>query len=202
MESLLHFDLIALVQTVGIIGIAAIIFAETGLLIGFFFPGDSLLFTAGFLASQGMFPIVLLVAVCFSAAVAGDSVGYAIGARLGPRIFTKEKSRLFRREHLERTKAFYARHGGKTIILARFIPIIRTFAPTLAGVGKMPYPTFLAYNMVGGFLWGVCVPLAGYFLGSAIPSVDKYLVPIVGGIIIVSLIPAIREYTRMRAGRT
>lgn len=198
MESLLHIDVVTLVQTIGIAGIAGVIFAETGLLIGFFLPGDSLLFTAGFLASQGLLNIAVLTTVCFASAVLGDSVGYLIGARLGPRIFTREDSRFFHREHLERTKNFYEKYGGKTIILARFIPIIRTFAPVLAGVGKMHYPKFLAYNLVGGFAWGACVPLAGYFLGSMIPSVDRYLLPIVLGIIFVSLLPAAIEYARMR----
>jgi len=198
MESLLNIDLVTAVQTIGIAGIAGVIFAETGLLVGFFLPGDSLLFTAGFLASQGILNIVVLTLVCFVSAVLGDSVGYAIGRRLGPRIFTRKNSRFFHREHLERAKIFYEKYGGKTIILARFIPIIRTFAPVLAGVGKMHYPKFLSYNLAGGFAWGACVPLAGYFLGSMIPSVDRYLLPIVGGIIVVSLLPAVREYIVMR----
>lgn len=201
MESLLHIDLITLVQTIGIAGIAGVIFAETGLLIGFFLPGDSLLFTAGFLASQGALNIVALTVVCFTSAVFGDSVGYVIGAKLGPRIFARQNSRLFHREHVERTKIFYEKYGGKTIILARFIPIIRTFAPVLAGVGKMHYSKFLAYNIVGGFVWAVCIPFAGYFLGSMIPSVDRYLLPIILAIIVISLLPAIHEYLRMRRGK-
>ncbi|MBI4250107.1 VTT domain-containing protein [Candidatus Uhrbacteria bacterium] len=198
MESLLDIDLVTVVQTIGIAGIAGVIFAETGLLVGFFLPGDSLLFTAGFLASQGLLNIVVLTLVCFVSAVLGDSVGYAIGRRLGPRIFTRENSRFFQREYIERTKIFYEKYGGKTIILARFIPIIRTFAPVLAGVGKMHYPKFLSYNLIGGFAWGACVPLAGYFLGSMIPSVDRYLFPIIGGIIVVSIVPPLYDYWRHR----
>ncbi|MBI4272377.1 VTT domain-containing protein [Candidatus Uhrbacteria bacterium] len=196
METLLRIDLTTLVQAIGILGIAGIIFAETGLLIGFFLPGDSLLFTAGFLASQEIFNIAILVPMVFAAAVIGDSIGYAIGTRMGPRIFSREDSRFFHRDHITRTQKFYERYGGKTIILARFIPIVRTFAPVLAGVGAMNYPHFLAYNVVGGFLWAVCIPLVGYFLGSRIPSVDKYLLPIIGGIIVLSIIPGIIEVVK------
>lgn len=198
MASLLPIDLQTLVQTIGILGIAGIIFAETGLLVGFFLPGDSLLFTAGVLASQDILPITVLVGAVFAAAVIGDSVGYAIGAYLGPRIFTRENSRFFHREHIERTQKFYARHGGKTIILARFIPIIRTFAPVLAGVGNMHYPRFFAYNFIGGILWAVCIPLIGYFLGSMIPSIDTYLFPIIAGIIILSILPAAIHMPKLR----
>ncbi len=198
MESLLHIDLPTLVQTIGILGIASIIFAETGLLIGFFLPGDSLLFTAGFLASQGLLNIAILVPITFAAAIIGDSLGYAIGVRIGPRIFTRQDSRFFHKKHITRTQEFFDRHGGKTIILARFIPIVRTFAPVLAGVGAMYYPRFLAYNVVGGFFWAVCIPLIGYFLGSLIPSIDKYLLPIIGGIIVVSILPGIIEIAKSK----
>ncbi len=196
METLLPVDLPVLIQAIGVFGIAGIIFAETGLLIGFFLPGDSLLFTAGLLASQEILHIAVLVPSAFAAAVIGDSVGYAIGANIGPRIFTKQNSRFFHKDHIARTQKFYERWGGKTIILARFIPIIRTFAPVLAGVGNMRYSRFLMYNIAGGFLWAVCIPLAGYFLGSMIPSVDKYLMPIVGGIIILSILPGVIEVVK------
>ena len=146
MESLIHFDLENLVRTVGYFGVFGIVFAESGLLIGIFLPGDSLLFTAGFLASAGIFNIYVLVFGCFIAAVLGDNVGYAFGSRLGPRIFNKEDSFWFHKKHLQRAEMFYEKHGGKTIILARFTPIVRTLAPVVAGAGKMTYQTFFFYN--------------------------------------------------------
>lgn len=189
----MHFDLITLVKTAGYLGIFTIVFLESGLLIGFFFPGDSLLFTAGFLASQGYLDISVLIIGCFIFAVLGDSVGYYIGAKLGPRIFNKEDSIFFHKKHLERAQKFYDKHGGKTIILARFIPVIRAFAPVVAGAGKMDYKRFVTFNLVGGVLWAIGVTLAGYYLGSLVPDVDKYLLPIVGLIIIASILPALHH---------
>lgn len=183
------FDLVTLIKTTGYLGIAGIIFAESGLFIGFFLPGDSLLFTAGFLASQGALGIIPLMILTFVAAVTGDSVGYAFGRRVGPKIFTRDDSMFFHKDHLARAQKFYKRHGGKTIVLARFMPIVRTFAPIVAGAGKMHYPTFLAYNLAGGFLWAVGLSGAGYFLGNTIPHIDRYLIPIVIGIIITSILP-------------
>lgn len=183
------FDLRSLLELVGYAGVFAIVFAESGLLIGFFLPGDSLLFTAGFLASQGVFHVGVLVLVTFVGAVIGDSVGYAFGHRVGRRIFTRDDSLLFHRQNLLRAERFYERHGGKTLILARFLPVIRTFAPILAGVGSMAYPKFLAYNVVGGALWAVGLTVLGYFLGSAIPDVDRYLLPIVVAIVVLSVLP-------------
>jgi membrane-associated protein len=184
------FDLPTLVPLLGYPGITAVVFAESGLLIGFFLPGDSLLFTAGFLASQHLFDIRWLVPLAIIAAIIGDSVGYAFGYRVGPKIFRREDSLLFHKHNLQRAQQFYSKHGGKTIILARFMPVIRTFAPILAGVGSMPYSTFLAYNVVGGILWGGGISLLGYFLGSVIPNVDRYLLPIIAGIIILSILPS------------
>ncbi|MEK7189929.1 MAG: VTT domain-containing protein [Patescibacteria group bacterium] len=185
------FDLIALIKTAGYFGIFLIIFAESGLLIGFFLPGDSLLFTAGFLASQGFLRISILMIGSFIAAVIGDSVGYSFGLRVGPKIFKREDSLIFHKDHLTRAQNFYAKHGGKAIILARFMPVVRTFAPILAGVGKMRYGTFLAYNIVGGFLWSIGLSGLGYWLGSTIPNVDKYLLPIIILIILLSIAPSI-----------
>lgn len=185
----MHGDLASLIETAGYIGLFAIIFAETGLLIGFFLPGDSLLFTAGFLASQGIFNIYLLCALLFIAAVVGDSVGYWIGQKYGKRLFKKEDSIFFHKNHLIRAKAFYEKHGGKTIIIARFMPVIRTFAPVIAGIGDMEYKTFLAYNVVGALLWAIGLPALGFVLGSSIPDVDKYLLPIVGLIVLISIAP-------------
>ncbi len=196
-----HFDLTALIKAAGYLGLFGIVFAESGLLIGFFLPGDSLLFTAGFLASQGFLNIWLLIPLLFVAAVAGDSVGYSIGYRIGPRIFKRKDSILFHKDNLEHANKFFEKHGGKTIILARFMPIIRTFAPMLAGVGRMSYKTFLAYNVIGGFLWAVGITLLGYFLGKTIPNVDKYLLPIIGAILITSILPSFIHIIRDKNSR-
>lgn len=190
---MLPLDLVSLIKAFGYFGIFTIVFLESGLLIGFFFPGDSLLFTAGFLASQGFLDITILILGCFVFAVLGDSIGYYIGAKLGPRLFTRENSLFFHKKNLERAQRFYDKHGGKTIILARFVPVIRAFAPVVAGAGQMNYKRFLAFNLVGGVLWAIGVTSAGYFLGSMIPDVDKYLLPIVGLIIFVSILPALHH---------
>jgi membrane-associated protein len=193
---MLPIDLPTLIRAVGYLGVAALVFAESGLLIGFFLPGDSLLFTAGFLASQGVLQITPLALLCFVAAVLGDSTGYAIGHGLGRRLYARSDSRLFRREHLARAEAFFARHGGKAIVLARFVPVVRTFVPVVAGAGAMPYRQFIGFNVLGGFLWAVGVAAAGYFLGSAIPGVDRYLLPIIAAIVVVSVLPAAWEWRR------
>lgn len=183
------FDLESFIKTAGYIGVFTIVFTESGLLFGFFLPGDSLLFTAGFLASQGFLDIKILAVGCFIAAVTGDSVGYYIGHKFGRRLFQKEDSILFHKDHLVKAEKFYQKHGGKTIIIARFMPFIRTFAPIIAGIGKMRYSTFLFYNFFGGLLWAVGVTVSGYFLGKLIPDVDKYLLPVIGLIILVSVAP-------------
>lgn len=189
MESLLHGDLVSLIKTAGLAGIFFVVFAESGLLIGFFLPGDSLLFTAGFLASQGYFGIVSLMVLCFLGAILGDNVGYSFGKRMGRKIFRKEDSLFFHKDHLRKAEVFYERHGGKAIVLSRFMPVVRTFAPIVAGIGKMHYRTFLAYNILGGALWSLGLTALGYFLGSMIPNVDRYLLPIVVGIVILSITP-------------
>jgi membrane-associated protein len=181
------------------IGLFLIIFAETGLLIGFFLPGDSLLFTAGILASQGNLNIAVIAVGCFLAAVIGDQVGYTIGRRAGPTLFRRPDSRIFKQKYVERTKEFFEKHGPKTILLARFVPIVRTFAPVLAGVGEMNRRTFTTYNVVGGFVWGVGVTVAGYILGEAIgEDIDKYLLPIIAVIIVLSILPPVIEMLRER----
>ncbi|MCX6719445.1 MAG: VTT domain-containing protein [Candidatus Taylorbacteria bacterium] len=182
-----------LIATLGLLGVIAIIFAETGLFFGFFFPGDSLLFTAGFFASQGYLSFPILLVGTFLAAVIGDSVGYAFGRKIGPALFTKENSLFFSKEYILRAKYFYEKHGKKTIIMARFIPIVRTFAPIVAGIGEMDYRTFLAFNVIGGFAWTWLLLWLGYGLGSFIPDPDRYVLPMVGVIIIVSAMPALRE---------
>jgi membrane-associated protein len=193
----MHFDLAALIRSFGYVGVWAIIFAESGLLIGFFLPGDSLLFTAGFLASQpNSLNIWILIAGCFVAAVLGDNVGYATGHRFGRRLFQKDDSWLFHKKNLVRAQRFYDQYGRKTIILARFIPVVRTFAPIVAGIGAMKYSVFFNYNLVGGAVWTVGLCLLGYFLGRAIPDVDKYLLPIIAVIIVVSVVPSLLHLYR------
>lgn len=184
-------DLVNLIETVGYVGLFGIVFAESGLLIGFFLPGDSLLFTAGFLASQNILSLPILLVTCFTAAVLGDSVGYTFGHRIGKRLFQREDSIFFHKKNVIKAQKFYEKYGVKTIILARFIPIVRTFAPIVAGIGDMKYSTFVTYNIVGGALWAIGILLAGYFLGNIIPGVDKYLLPIVLLIIIASISPGL-----------
>jgi membrane-associated protein len=179
--------------------LVAIVFTETGLLIGAFLPGDSLLITAGLVAATGVLDIWLLNALLIVAAIVGDSVGYAIGYRVGPRLFRKEESRWFSRKHLMRTREFYERHGGKTIVLARFIPIIRTFAPVVAGIGRMEYRRFLFYNVFGGIGWVASLTWAGYWLGQTIPDIDRHIHLVVGGIIVLSVVPIGVEWWRARA---
>lgn len=197
----MHLDAAEIIKAVGLFGIFGIIFAESGLLIGFFLPGDSLLFTAGFLASQGFFNIHVLVLGCFIAAVTGDSVGYYIGHKWGRRLFNRKDSFFFHKDHLMRAEKFYEKHGGKTIILARFMPVIRTFAPVVAGIGRMNYFTFLTYNVVGGFFWAVLLPYLGYYLGKLIPDVDKYLIPVVVIIIIASVAPGVYHALKTKEQR-
>jgi membrane-associated protein len=196
------FSLNELVHFLGYAGIFGLVFAESGLFIGFFLPGDSLLFTAGLVASQGYFSLPLLILLSIIAAILGDSVGYAFGRRVGKSLFNRPESRFFRPEYLVRAKIFYERHGAKTIVLARFVPFVRTFAPILAGIGKMQYSTFLTYNVIGGLLWSISLPILGYFLGNLIPNVDQYILPIIGIIVIVSLLPPIIEYLQQRSKGT
>jgi len=188
----------------GELAVMAIIFAETGLLIGFFLPGDSLLFTAGLLANQGKLNLAFLLVGVFFAAVLGDQVGYQFGKRAGPSIFRKPDAKLFRQEYVEHTKNFFDRHGPKTIVIARFVPVVRTFAPVLAGVGEMKWRTFAIFNVIGALLWAVGITLAGYALGSAIgaDNVDKYLYPIIAVIILVSFIPPFLEWRKHRKPAT
>ncbi|MBM3674223.1 MAG: DedA family protein [Actinobacteria bacterium] len=189
-----------LLRSFGTIGLFLIVFAESGLLIGFFLPGDSLLFTAGLFASRGDLNIAVILLGCFLAAVIGDQVGYAFGRRVGPSIFRRPNSKLFKQEYVEQADEFFERHGAKTIVLARFVPIVRTFAPILAGVGRMPYRTFVTFNVIGGFVWAVGVTSLGYFLGDVIgeDNIDKYLLPIIAVIVFVSVLPAVIEVIRHR----
>ena len=175
-----------------------IIFAESGLLIGLILPGDSLLFTAGILAVSGKLNIWILVPLFFAAAFTGDQTGYFIGSIFGEKLFHKENAKILKKSHIEKTHAFFEKHGPKTILISRFVPIVRTIAPTMAGTAKMKYKTFITYNAIGGAFWGVGVTLLGYFLGDAIGSknIDKYLLPIVAVIILLSIIPPVIEIIR------
>ncbi len=182
-----------IITAVGTLGVIAIIFIETGLFFGFFLPGDSLLFTAGFLASQGYVSLPWLLVGTFLAAVIGDTVGYAFGKKIGPALFAKEDSVIFNKQHIVRAQQFYEKHGVKTIILARFMPIVRTFAPIVAGIGGMKYRTFLTFNLIGGFAWTWSMLWLGYGLGELIPNPDRYIIPIVIVILLVSSAPALKE---------
>ncbi|MFH0755061.1 MAG: VTT domain-containing protein [bacterium] len=192
MNNLLNIlDPMIIIKTLGLLGVFFIVFAESGLFFGFFLPGDSLLFVAGFLASQNYLDINILVWGTFIFAVLGDNVGYYFGKKFGPKIFNKEDSLFFHKKYIEKAQNFYSKYGNKTIFLARFIPIIRTFAPIVAGIGQMKYKNFLFYNIFGGFIWSFVLIFFGYFLGQIIPNIDKYLLPIILIIIIVSFLPII-----------
>jgi len=192
------YTLDMLIQWGGYVLLVGIVFAETGLLVGFFLPGDSLLITAGLLAGLGKLDIWWLNALVIAAAIVGDSTGYAIGESLGPRIFTRPKSLLFNPKHVERTQRFYEKYGNKTIVLARFVPIIRTFAPVLAGVGEMRYRRFVTYNVVGGIGWVASMTWGGYLLGQKVPNISKNIHVLVIVIIIISVIPIAVEIYRER----
>jgi membrane-associated protein len=191
-----------LVRWGGYLVLVAIVFTETGLLVGFFLPGDSLLITAGLVAATGALNIWWLNLLLIVAAVVGDSVGYAIGWRIGPRLFRREKSLLFNPKHVERTRQFYARHGAKTIVIARFVPIVRTFAPVVAGVGQMEYRRFVAYNIIGGVGWVTSMTWAGYLLGRAIPNIGDHIHLVVAIVIVLSLIPIGLEILKERKRRS
>ena len=188
----------ALIRWGGYFVLIGMIFAETGLLIGFFLPGDSLLVSAGLLASQGLLNVYVMGIVLSVGAIAGDSTGYAIGKATGPRIFTRENSLLFNRKHLERAHAFYEKYGGKTIVLARFMPIIRTFAPVVAGVGAMRYRDFVAYNIMGGLLWVWGMLFVGYALGRYIPGIAGRIDLVIVAVIFLSILPGIIGGIRAR----
>ncbi|MET8252567.1 VTT domain-containing protein [Micromonospora sp. NPDC005197] len=189
-----------LISTFGLIGILAIVFAESGLLIGFFLPGDSLLFTAGLLVADGHYlhqPLWLLCLLVAVAAIAGDQVGYLFGRRVGPSLFRRPNSRLFKQENVHRANDFFDRHGARSVVLARFVPIVRTFTPIIAGVSHMRYRTFLAYNIIGGALWGVGVTVLGYFLGQ-VAFVKANIEIILIGIVVVSVLPIGIQLLRSR----
>ena len=192
-------DIPGLIKWAGYVGLTLIIFAETGLLVGFFLPGDSLLVTAGLLISQGFeLDLVKLGTILTLAAIVGDTVNYWFGRVTGPRIFTRDDSLLFKKKHVYRAHEFYEKHGGKTIIIARFMPIIRTFAPLVAGVAGMEYRRFMAYNVVGGIVWIWSMLLTGYYLGRLVPGIDKYIELVIIAVIFLSILPGIIGWWRNR----
>ena len=186
----MHFDLINIIQTVGYVGLFVMVFGESGFFM-FFLPGDSLLFTAGILASQGVFSIWTLLVIFVLAAVLGDSAGYWVGNKAGAWLLSQKDRLFFKKKHIQAAQDFFDKHGGKALILARFVPAVRTFVPVAAGIGKMEYKKFLSYNIIGGLIWGVGMPLLGYILGSRIKNIDHYLLPIVVIIVFISLLPAL-----------
>lgn len=194
------FDIASFLVSFGYIGLFLIVFAETGILAGFFLPGDTLLFTAGYLASTGRFNITAIIVLSFVAAVLGDALGYAIGKKYGPRVFTKEDSVFFDKAHIERARRFFEVHGGKSVFLARFVPILRTVIPVLAGTGMMRYKNFAFYNIFGGLTWTAGTCLLGYFLGRTIPDIERYVLLVFGLIVLVSFtLPWIHAKRRKRS---
>lgn len=193
------FELSEFILTAGYIGLFCVVFAETGLFLGFFLPGDSLLFVAGLLASEGFLSLPILLGIVFTGAVLGNTFGYLFGRRVGPSLFSREESLLFKKSHVRKAEDFFNRYGAKTIVIARFMPIVRTFAPILAGVGKMEFKEFFLYNVAGAFLWSFGLLLGGYFLGKVVPDVDRYILPIVVVIVILSVLPgALKFYQEKR----
>lgn len=192
-----------LINVFGMIGLLAIVFIESGLLVGFFLPGDSLLFTAGLLSANGTLPDIWILLVTIPiAAIAGDQVGYAIGKKFGPPLFNRPDSRFFKREYVDRSAEFFEKHGPRTVIIARFVPIVRTFVPVMAGTSHMRYRTFVTYNVIGGILWGVGVTLLGYFLGQT-EFVKNNIEPILLAIVAISVIPVAIELRKAtKSGRT
>lgn len=204
-KEILHqiYDVKSLVVWAGYIGMAIIIFSETGLLAGFFLPGDSLLVTAGLLAAtpdpvtgHPLLNIWYLILILIPSAIAGDATGYWIGSKAGPRLFKKEKSFFFRKDYLIKTQNFYDKHGGITIIIARFMPIIRTFAPTVAGIAQMKYIKFAQYNIVGGFAWILSMTLLGFYLGRLVPGIEKHIEKVIIVVVFLSILPGIIKYVK------
>src|SRR5665213_1285870 len=180
-----------LIQSGGLLLIAVIIFAESGMLVGFFFPGDTLLLSAGVFAAQGKLPLAGLIVIVALAAIAGDNTGYQIGKTAGPRLFRKKDGLLFRQEYVERSEKFFERYGNKAMLLAHFVPVVRTFTPIVAGVGRMPRRQFFVYDAIGDISWAIIVTMLGYWFGSRIPNIDHYLLPVVGLAILFSFSPMV-----------
>ncbi|HSX29343.1 MAG TPA: VTT domain-containing protein [Candidatus Saccharimonadales bacterium] len=184
-------DPTTLIQSGGLIALGLIIFAESGLMVGFFLPGDTLLISAGILAAQGQLNIELTIAVIAIAAIMGDNTGYQLGRVAGPRLFRKKDGIIFRQDHIEKAEQFYEKHGSKTMLFAHFIPVVRSFAPVVAGVGKMPYAKFFIFDAVGIIVWAALVTLLGYWVGSKIPNLDHYIMPVLLGVVVLTFAPTL-----------
>ncbi len=196
-DKLIHLLTVVLTGWLGYALLAGVVFAETGLLVGLFLPGDSLLFTVGVVCGAGDLDIVRICSLLTVVSILGDQSGYLLGYRTGPKIFSRPDSRFFKQEYVRRTQAFYEKHGGKTLIYAKFVPIVRTFAPFMAGVGKMDYPRFLSFNIFGGVGWVMSATLAGYYLGG-IPVVRHNFEKVVIAIVVISVLPVILQFLRSR----
>lgn len=191
------FNVTNIIQSGGLLLLAGFLYAEVGLFLGFFLPGDTLLIAAGIYAKQGKFSIAAVIGIAAIAAIAGDSTAYFIGHSMGPRLFRKKDSILFQPEHVERAEAFYEKHGAKTLLIAHFIPVIRTFSPPIAGIAHMPYRKFLLFDAIGDTCWAVIVSLVGYYIGSRIPGVDKYILLVVFAVVIITLAPTLFHVSRL-----
>lgn len=187
----MHIDVTNLIQSGGLLVIALIIYAESGMMVGFFLPGDTLLLSAGVLAAQGQFPIELTIAVIALAAVLGDNTGYLLGRTMGKRLFKKKDGVIFRQEYVQRAETFYEKHGAKTLLIAHYVPIVRSFAPLVAGVGKMNRAQFFMYDLIGAASWAVIITLLGYWFGSRIPDLDKYILPVILVVMVISFGPMV-----------
>ncbi len=202
-KEILHqiYDVKSLVMWAGYIGLVAIVFAETGLLVGFFLPGDSLLVTAGLFAATGELNIFYLNLLLIPAAILGNMAGYYIGRRAGPRLFNRDQSLLFRKDYIIKTKVFYEKHGASTMIITRFMPILRTFAPVVAGIGGMDYKKFMLYNVIGAVAWILSMTLTGFYLARLIPGVDKHIEKVIIAVVFLSLLPGIIKYLKHKFGK-
>lgn len=192
----MHLDVTSLIQSGGLLVIALIVYAESGMMVGFFLPGDTLLLSAGVLAAGGQFPIELAAAVIALAAVLGDNTGYTIGKVMGKRLFKKKDGIIFRQEYVQRAEQFYEKHGAKTLLIAHYVPIVRSFAPLVAGVGKMNRTQFFIYDFIGASSWAVIITLLGYWFGSKIPDLDKYILPVILAIMVISFSPMVWHIVR------
>lgn len=190
------FEVSHIVQSGGLFFIALILYAEVGLFLGFFLPGDTLLIAAGIFAKQGDLSLAAVIIVAAVSAIAGDSTAYFIGRKFGKKVFRKDDGIIFRKDHIQKAEAFYEKYGAKTLLVAHFIPVVRTFTPLLAGVAKMDYRKFLLFDVIGDIFWATSVTLVGYYVGSRIPGVDKYILLIIGGVVVISLIPTLYHLAR------
>lgn len=196
------FNVSHLIEAGGLLALFLIIFSESGMMVGFFFPGDTLLFSAGILAASGRLPLLAVIFVVALAAILGDNVGYHIGRSFGRRLFTKADGFIFRKAYIERAERFYEKYGSKTMLLAHFVPVVRTFVPVTAGAGNMELPKYMLYDAIGDTAWAITVPLAGYFIGSRIPGIENLIDPILILVVLVSLVPTIYHLARDPKVRT